>query len=79
MELKSEQQYQDITVTDIDAAYPGDLQTFCLREGDKFTDNDKAVIIEFKAGGSVTLWKRPAHWMAIRQRTLRVPVPQTGE
>lgn len=80
MELKSEpQKFDTINVTDIDVAFPGDLQTYTLREGvDAFLANGDSLTMTLgtPAVGTVTLYLQHAHWLAIRKRTIRVPKPE---
>jgi hypothetical protein len=76
MELRSDpKQYDTIQVTDIDISFPGDLQTYTLRDGvDSYTVTPTEIIL-YLAAGTVRFNKTLAHWDAIRTRSMRVPVP----
>lgn len=74
MEVKSEPKYETVTFTDVDVAFPGDLQQFVLRDGvDSFRQEGTVVYLSVN-GGTVTIHLQHAHWFAIRTRTMRVPV-----
>jgi hypothetical protein len=78
MELKSEPAYATINVTDLDIAFPGDLQTFTLRDGLDTYETDgtaRCLTLKFAAGGILTFHLQHAHWVAKRSRTIRVVVP----
>jgi hypothetical protein len=76
MELKSEPAYATINVTDLDIAFPGDLQTFTLRDGlDSASHEGDVLTLTFAAGGTLTFHLQHAHWVAKRNRTIRVVVP----
>lgn len=87
MNIKSEQKFEEVQVTDLDIAFPGDLQTFTLRKGvDSYTTNaGSGDSLNFVNGDRITINMnggvlhfnlRQANWFAIRRRTIRVPVPE---
>lgn len=80
MKIQSEpQQFTQVAVVDIDVAYPGDLQAYCVREGQStYEETPDAFTITFDAGGVVVLQKATAHWYAIRPRMQRMPVPDAA-
>lgn len=76
MELKSEPQYDVVEVTDLDIQFPGDLQTYTLREGvDTLTNDGVLMVLTFGSGGVVVFNMPKAHWYATRPRTLQIPRP----
>lgn len=79
MEIKSEQKYTEAQVIDLDIAFPGELQTYTLREGQDTLTFNKAFntfTLTFAAGGEMVFYMQHAHWYAKRHRTIRVPVPE---
>lgn len=76
MELKSEPKYETVNVTDIDIAFPGDLQTFCLRGEDTYFHSGDMMTMTLN-GGKLVFQLNHAHWWAIKQRTIRVLSPAT--
>ena len=78
MEIKSEPKYDTIQVTDLDIAFPDDLQTYTLKDGlDSLTNDGTLMIVTFAGGGTVRFNLQHAHWYAKRHRTLRVLVPES--
>jgi hypothetical protein len=75
MKITSEQKFDTVQVTDIDIAFPGDLQTYTLREGKEGYINGPMELILDLGTGTVTFNKAHMHWLAIRNRTIRVPAP----
>lgn len=79
MELKSEQQnFTLVQVTDLDIAFPGDLQTYTIKDGqDKLVEDQYGdLVLTFASGGEMKFNMHHAHWYAKRHRTIRVPIPQ---
>lgn len=72
MEIKSEPKFDVIPVTDIDIAFPGDLQTFTLRDGVDEYEQVGARMTMRLAGGELEFNLQHAHWTAVRHRTIRV-------
>jgi hypothetical protein len=87
LELKSDPAYDTVNVTDIDIAFPGDLQTYTLREGvdsHELSEDREVLTIRLGIGGVLEFYLPHAHWSAIRQRTIRVlapvgPPPQSAD
>lgn len=80
MEIKSEQQFDVIQVTGLDIAFPGDLQSYDLREGEADITEDpeaQTLTITFTTGGTVVFQLKYAHWVARRTHTIRVAKPET--
>jgi hypothetical protein len=68
--------YDTIQVTDIDIAFPGDLQTFTLRDGqDSFLQTDTNLTITFATGGVLEFNLKHAHWVGRKSRSIRVIAP----
>ena len=78
MEIKSDPKFETIPVTDLDIAFPGDLQTYTVKDGqDTLEENGDVLTLTFAAGGYVVFHLQHAHWVAKRHRTLRVALPST--
>lgn len=78
MEITSEPQYAVVQVTDLDIAFPGELQTYTVKDGqDTLTRDGDVLTLTFAQGGEVVFHLQHAHWYATRHRSIRVPVPAT--
>lgn len=75
MEIQSEPKYDTVEVTDLDIAFPGDLQTYTVKPTDTLEAKGDLLTLTFADGGAVMFNLQHAHWYAKRHRTLRVLVP----
>ena len=76
MEVKSEPKYNTVQVTDLDIAFPGDLQTYTIKPEDSLdTVHPNLLVLTFGTGGAVVFNLTQAHWYAKRHRTIRVLAP----
>jgi hypothetical protein len=78
VDIKSEPKFTEIQVTDLDIAFPGELQTYTVKDGqDHLTREGNTLTLAFAAGGEVVFHLEHALWYAKRHRTIRVPVVET--
>lgn len=77
MEIKSEQKFELVNVTDIDIMFPTGLETYTVKAEDVLTLDDfgEPLSITFATGGTIKFNIYHAFYTAVRTRQVRVLIP----